>query len=284
MQRLNNSWDVASFSEMFRRARSKPPNSANRKALYDPPGWGRFVCPLFATDDHDVEGCGTAFFVKGFDWAITAEHLVDVSSVAVAQRKHPELSTIDLSASPYGLTAILPSRSVVFGTVSITQKYVQSVLRYGFDLNEKDDPFAELAGNESYARRSDVMVLEFESAAPLPPDQWRPRLSHRVPEVGDVVCAVGFPDIRTVITTRDRLTIQNEGMAISFGEVIEVCMSGRGRYETTPVVFVESDWPAGMSGGPVLNSSGRVLGVVSRELPAEDGLPSRGSFTLLARM
>jgi serine protease Do len=56
----------------------------------------------------------------------------------------------------------------------------------------------------------------------------------------------------------------------AFGRITGYFPSGRGRRNPTPVYQVEANWESGMSGGPVLNQAGEVIGVVSHSLLSDD--------------
>lgn len=263
------------FSSLFAEGQ---PSAPKRAGIYDPRGWGRCVCPLFEVNDETAKGTGTGFFIQDLLPAgVTAEHLVDIERLELPD---PQSSTLDLSGMPYGLTAILPHQMIIFGTVRIPQKYCQPVKSFAFDVVPKDDPMVHLRGRTRFTRRSDTMFLAFPDAAELPPNHCLPTVSLTMPQPGDLVCAVGFPEIRTFKQKSCEVYVPKEGMAVSYAKVIQV-VPERGQYEKSPIAIVESDWPGGMSGGPVFDRSGSVVGVVSRELPGAAHAPSRGTFTLL---
>ncbi|WP_428546763.1 S1 family peptidase [Profundibacter sp.] len=267
-----------SFCEMFAKEFENRPKILGKYSCYDPGGWGRCVCPVFATDGIETKGCGTGFFVRGIPFGITAEHLLDIGSIEFPSISADGERELDLSSLKYGLSTIIPSRSVIMGTVYIPKVYSQPVQQFVFDVAVKDDPIAEMKGKMRVERLSDILLLKFQSDAPLPPENWLPRVSIKSPEIGEWVCAVGFPDIKLISETNARGFMQNEGMALSFAQITDIKLDGRGYYERSPIAFVESDWPSGMSGGPVFNASGRIVGVVSRELSGNDNKPSCGSF------
>lgn len=279
----NSLLKMKSFSELFARDFAKRDNAIKRQLLYSPTGWGRCVFPLHATNDKEAYGLGSGFFIKGLYVGITAEHLLDVGNLDVPLPNSDSPTDLDLSTLPYGLTALLPSQIVYFGTCCIPPEYSQPVRRFLFDIVKKDAPLLEFTGRQKFARKSDVLFLEFSEDAAIPPDDWRPTISSRIPQKGDWVCAVGFHSIQLHRLEKGKRTvlIENEGIAISFARVTQVEPSGRGQYKTSPVVFVDSDWPGGMSGGPVFADNGQVIGVVSRELVDTNMPINQGSFTLL---
>ena len=98
---------------------------------------------------------------------------------------------------------------------------------------------------------------------PVRTDGW-------VPKVGEVVLAVGFPELEFLeIDQAKQSRLLTEGMYGAYGRIVAVHEQGTSTSNPSPVFEVESDWPPGMSGGPVFNSQGEVVGIVSRSLRAE---------------
>ena len=271
------------FKELFDSGFSERPSEIRKQKLPPLNGWRKCVFPLFAQGNRFLGGCGTGFFIEGLDLGVTAEHLLDIEreSLPLANADNPY--KLDLKGLDYGLTAYLPHQNIAFGSPAIPPSLVQPVETFYFDLVEKDDPFIALKKQRSFKRQSDVLFLRFGDSAELPRIEWRPQISKNTPSAGDWVCAIGFPeiDLKSPKNLNRSVQLLDEGMVMSFARVIEV-VSGRGNYEKTSIGFVESDWPSGMSGGPVFDSSGELVGVVSRELIRNVDSGNCGSFTLLA--
>jgi hypothetical protein len=60
----------------------------------------------------------------------------------------------------------------------------------------------------------------------------------------------------------------------AYGRIVDVHPNGVGTANPSPVIEVETDWPPGMSGGPVFNQAGDVVGIVSRSIRAEGIFPA----------
>ena len=89
----------------------------------------------------------------------------------------------------------------------------------------------------------------------------------RGPSVDDLVVAIGFPKINVFRGDQKSATkVIEEGMHAAYGRVTRLFPNGRGETLPTPVFEVEANWPSGMSGGPVINTRGEVIGIVSRSL------------------
>lgn len=103
------------------------------------------------------------------------------------------------------------------------------------------------------------------------------------PKVGEVVFAVGYPELGFEALNGDEVArYLKEGMFGVYGQVTNLYPNGRDRTRTSPGFEVEANWPSGMSGGPVFNQRGQVIGVVSSSLPPSDEGPGVGYATSLA--
>ncbi|WP_376775213.1 S1 family peptidase [Rhizobium laguerreae] len=118
--------------------------------------------------------------------------------------------------------------------------------------------------------------ISFLSTASTPPENMLQNLPIRrhpsSPRVGDLVVAVGYPQIELARGPAPTLpTSITEGMFAAYGVVSQLHPEGRDRSNRTPVFEVEANWPSGMSGGPVFNAAGEVIGLVSRSIAPADG-------------
>jgi serine protease Do len=100
------------------------------------------------------------------------------------------------------------------------------------------------------------------------------RLEGWDPQVGEHVLAVGYPLLDSQrIDAAELRSLLREGMFAGYGRVTKVYPHGRDLANPTPAFEVEADWPSGMSGGPVFNCQGEVVGVVSRGLSPDEQSP-----------
>ena len=83
--------------------------------------------------------------------------------------------------------------------------------------------------------------------------RWRPRTSERV-------LALGFADLDVSPGNAVRPIVHFYG---SIGEITDIEPADGNRGQPWPMIRVRAEWPAGMSGGPVLNEAGHVIGIVS---------------------
>ncbi|MDE0854356.1 MAG: serine protease, partial [Nevskia sp.] len=133
---------------------------------------------------------------------------------------------------------------------------------------------------------ADVAVLRLEAPPPMKMITALPlRLSDWRPDRGETVLAVGFPELDCQTIDGDAMRgLLSEGMYGAYGRVIDLHPHGRSQMDANPVIEIEADWPSGMSGGPVFNKSGEVVGVVSRSIPSDDTTPGRCVATCLQFM
>lgn len=253
--------------------------------IFDPFGLRRAVVPVFQRNpDGSVVGSGTAFHVDGWNRLLTADHVVDHMRTHHSNEIAPDiLIEVDITRSSHA--AVLLGYGLVFGRLGIPNSCWAPLDRLDAFLIEKDvDPIAALRGASSpYHIGPDIAGMN----AVLQPDSL-PFHTLRVnlqscPAVGEVVFAVGYPEISFEALNENEIArYLKEGMFGVYGRVTNLCPSGRGKNRPSPGFEVDADWPAGMSGGPVFNHHGEVIGVVSSSLPSSDAGLGVGFATSLA--
>lgn len=201
-------------------------------------------------------GVGTAFHVDGFGNFLSAYHVVDFVENPSAGR--PIL--------------FLSMHAMVFGTVNIPSDCFLPAHQVFASMMDSDDPMAALRGEKSRRPAIDVALLMPDPIGPAarPPQTLRMRARGWRPAIGEIVLAMGFPQLDlSEVDIAKQSALLEEGMFGAYGRVVAIHERGVSRSNPTPVFEVESDWPGGMSGGPVFNRDGEVVGMVSRSLRAE---------------
>ncbi len=99
----------------------------------------------------------------------------------------------------------------------------------------------------------------------------RTAIALRPPEVAENTLALGYP--HQVVT--DSFSFESE-LRASHGVVEEIHNEKRDPLVTYPSFMVSGRYEAGMSGGPVYDEKGGVIGVVSRGMTPSDGSPPYG--------
>ncbi len=232
--------------------------------IHDPFGLRNAIVPVFCQHmDGLMYGVGTAFHVDGFGNFLTAYHVIDFVE------KH-------LSGRPI---LFLSMDAVVFGTVHIPPDCFVPPQEVIASMMGVDDPMAVLRGRPVRRPAIDVASLRTTEIGPgvRPPQTLPMRTKGWVPQLGEVVLAVGFAELDlSEVDEARQLTLLTEGMYGAYGRVVAVHKEGTSRSNPTPVFEVESDWPPGTSGGPVFNRQGEVIGMVSRSLRAGSGMAGAG--------
>lgn len=232
--------------------------------IHDPFGLRNAIVPVFRQDPEGrIYGLGTAFHIDGFGSFLTAYHVIDFTEQDTASR--PIL--------------FLSMHAVIFGTISIPPDCFVPVIGACVPMVEVDDPLAALRGESTRRPAIDVASMKTGplGTGVMPPQTLPIRSSGWTPQPGEIVLAVGFPQLDlSEVDDLAQQALLTEGMFGAYGRITQVHPEGTSNSNKTPVFVVESDWPSGMSGGPVFNRKGEVVGLVSRSLPPEPGKPGAG--------
>lgn len=241
--------------------------------IQDPFGLRNAVVPVFRQDTKgELFGFGTAFNINQFGTFLTAHHVIDFSGESGASR--PVL--------------FLSMDAIVFGSVNVPSDCFVPVTGYQVTMMDSDDPMGALQGRQERKVAVDLAVMQ---ASPLGPNVRSPQTlrvckNGWLPQVGDILLAVGYPELDlSRIPAKSQKRLLTEGMYGAYGRIVEVHLNGvgDGTANPSPVIEVETDWPPGMSGGPVFNRAGDVVGIVSRSIRAQGSLPGRGYAVDLGR-
>lgn len=253
--------------------------------IYDPFGLRRAVVPVFLRNpDGSAKGVGTAFHIDGWGRLLTADHVVDEIRTRCADQIAPDtLVEIDIAQSSHA--AVLLGFGVDFGTPRIPDTCWAPMGRLDAILIEsEEDPLATLRGKATqYQIGPDIAAMSAVLQPDAPPFHTIPMNFQTLPVIGDIVFAVGYPELKLEAMNGDEVErYLREGMFGVYGRVTNLRPNGRSRTRKSPGFEVEADWPPGMSGGPVFNRRGEVIGVVSSSLRPSDDASGIGFATSLA--
>jgi serine protease Do len=244
------------------------PSSGNDPRLFpiqDPTGVRHPIISLLAIDNRTghASGLGTAFRIDPFGQYLTAQHILEVW--LGPSRPHATVVGLLNPGLVFGYGSIRNDRMVVIASSTV------------FRTPPEDVTLDRLLGRDSSRMALDCMMLSFKALNTRLHDvrDFLPlRLTGKWPQVGEEVMAVGFPDLVSIQNQAIDADVLTEHMYGSIGRVTEVLPGGR-EHRPWPTFAVDSHWPGGMSGGPVFNQDGEVIGLVSSsDEPGSDNAQS----------
>jgi len=240
--------------------------------IQDPFNLRKQILPVLTVDKESgfLTGLGTSFRADPFGTFVTAEHVL---------KDHFETPELRDSA----VATVLFGMGLVFGTVGLNSKYfapVREAMMWRSAVPEQ----SPLIGKPQPPRIiADVMRFHVDDRAVPGPQEALPlpiRLLGRRPQVGDRVMAIGYPELTCVQNEApDRAMRFTERMYGAVGTITNLLPEGRGSTYPWPLIEVQAHWRSGMSGGPVFNEQGEVIGLVSFSLEPDGDLPGVGYAT-----
>jgi serine protease Do len=233
--------------------------SAEQFLVQDPFNLRKQIFPVMTLHKETgfVTGLGTAFLADPFGTFLSAQHVLDDHFKEMASGRSPE-----------GVAAVLYGMGLVYGTVGMPSTYFAPVTKYFAVQGREPDPLKTLIGDQ-YSDRIVVDCASFQvNSGNVPGTQPRSPLPIRyggaAPRVGDRVMAIGFPELKSIQHDDPARALEFiERMYAAEGTVTAVLPTGQGATYPWPTIEVHADWRLGMSGGPVFNAGGEVIGLVS---------------------
>lgn len=227
------------------------------------------ILPLFSfgplTPMARPVGHGTVFRVDPWATCATAfhvvEHLFDVdpSNNSLIVRQDTQLAALQVPGWIYGRSVPIPAGAwrPFAGANSLA-----AIEAPPFEPARVRN-FTELV---SLRINPSSLPPDGEGTPYLPLDfrRWRP-------QVGEMVLALGYADLDRCEEGEDDDRAISQHLYGSFGETTDIEVADPQRSRPWPVIRVRADWPGGMSGGPVFNEAGHVIGVVSTGIAGQFG-------------
>jgi serine protease Do len=216
------------------------------------------VMPLFAIDKRDLserpKGRGTTFRIDPWSGCATAYHVVEelleAKDGAPALREHVRLIALELEGIPYGAPAIRPEQWRNFEGMFAVSGVKSEVGRAPELRNVTELASLRIARSPGATGPGLYLGLDLR--------RWSP-------SVGDRVTAFGFADLDVGAEGEgsDDLRPISQEVYGSSATITDIEPADPARGRPWPFFRVDRDWPGGMSGGPVVNSSRHVIGIVS---------------------
>lgn len=250
----------------------------------DPFGLRKAILPVFRRDvSGRLFGQGTAFHVDGWGTMLTADHVIDFMRQGTRIESN---NIVERNPAAVDHVVLMRGMGVVFGSVGIPSSAFLNVIVVQAVSIPDPNPMAALRGESSQQ-----IGIDFSTMVALLGPHERPPASVPVrtkgwrPTMGAYVLACGYPNLApSKVTPEDREHLISDGLYGAYGRVTAFHPNGLGTSRPGPVFEIEGDWPLGMSGGPVFNDAGEVVGIVSRGL-APDGDSAGAAFAVcLSRM
>ncbi len=236
--------------------------------IQDPFGVRESILPLLTVNKvtGNLTGLGTTFSADPYGGFLTAQHIFEHIDLT---KPLPPFEEIPVAMLNIGL---------VYGTVGLPQELFAPLSSlHGFVDQTPQDPLHSLVtGKTKPAMVTDCLRLTFamkskekaERIAPLPL-----RCSGQPPKKGDRLLAIGYPELGMVKNeppTHPSTYI--ERMYGAIGEVVAIHPKGLAVSRPWPTIELKANWRSGMSGGPLFNEAGEIVGLVSSSVePDESG-------------
>lgn len=222
--------------------------------IQDPSGIRHEIIPLVelhALPDR-VIGLGTAFRIDPFGTFLSAQHVLDHRFV----RPPTDSSAV----------AGLLNPGLVYGSAALDSDHFARISRIETYRSFREDPLAILRGRAETINSFDCIRLDLDqNNARLRERSRCLPLDFRAPvKVGDRLLAIGFPGLPKPVD--NPTVVISEKMYGAVGVVSELYPQGRDRTCPWPTIAVRANWRGGMSGGPVFNEQGNVIGMVSKSI------------------
>jgi len=227
--------------------------------IQDPFGLREVIQPVVAiphdtTSRNILVGLGTCFQVTPWAW-LTAHHVVQDTPDRYFPTKH--------------IGAVGFSPGLIYGEIGFKlSDFFGAISEIQTPTTKGPQPPSFIAGPKEpdialniAALRVDISGLKKKPLrSPLP-------LSKTSVAIGDEVLAIGYPILGLKFKDNPR-GIFTERMYGAKGIVKQIEPNGFTTSKPWPSFQIEGNWRAGMSGGPVINKDGQVVGIVSSSFEA----------------
>lgn len=240
---------------------SPDPSEIDHRGLFlvqDPEICAKLL-PLFSFDPLNPEmrpvGHGTAFRIDPWSRCLTAyhvlEHMFELNDSGDGVRLRPDARILALEVN-----------GLIYGTVGLGPEAWRPLAESYALIDIVNQPLQA----PQLRNQTELAVIRVHASNPAPEGTPFLHLDFRrwIPTVGEQILAFGFAELDSESDDPNRPI--NQRVYGSFGHITDIeCADGQ-RGRPWPIMRVEADWPGGMSGGPVFNQEGHVIGLVSTSI------------------
>ncbi|RJE87145.1 S1 family peptidase [Paracoccus onubensis] len=232
------------------------------------------ILPIFggkrSTPEERWQGIGTCFRIDPFGTCATAFHVIEDLIT-------PSIDGATIEIEPDNFLAALEMPAIIFGEVSIPQDWWR--------------PLSGISSVCAGIERRPLQEAQIWNASeltslvltPAVPSNSIPFLSTHltwVPQIGDRVLAMGYAGLDLDLEGVGDHRPLKQCIYASLGEVIDIVHANGDSSQPWPKLHVNADWPGGMSGGPVFNEAGNVIGLVSAGMGSVSTATWFGGWTI----
>ncbi|MET4425772.1 trypsin-like peptidase domain-containing protein [Bradyrhizobium sp. RT3a] len=231
--------------------------------LIQDPEYRKRILPLFdfapGEPERRVEGQGTVFRIDPFGNCVTAFHVFESAFYLGAAtgremqvRQDRSIVALELDGIPYGAASIASSQWRPMNGAFSLVRIDDSPLHPPRLRNATELLALSILPSAPKANGTEFLHVDLNG--------WRP-------SIGETVLGIGYPNLDKDEDGPDDRPI-SQYLYGAYGSITDIEPLDLRRSRSWPMVRVNADWPGGMSGGPVFNAAGNVIGIISAGVDA----------------
>lgn len=223
------------------------------------------ILPLFAFErarpEERVVGQGTTFRLDPFARCATAFHVFEeVFHLGGASGR-------EIRVKQDRIIVALELEGIVLGAPPIRRDQWRPIIGAFSNFAIDDPPLSEPV-MRNFTELLSLLILP--SSGKLQGTEFlNVDLATWKPSLGERVLGIGYPNLDKDEGASDARPI-SQYLYGAFGRITDIEPLDLSRRRPWPMIRVSADWAGGMSGGPVFNSTGDVVGVISSGIDASN--------------